>query len=118
MSRKFLIVTVLILAIVSGCSDNDPIGPGAGASGGALLGLIDDHTLEYNQIDSVTTYVLDNEGHQIRTVTVTPTVETISIIKDGDNWIIRDGATKMLNIKDTGPYIINNGYYHSDYQCC
>lgn len=114
MNKRLLIIAIVLLAGILGCSDDDPIGPGAGVSGGALLGLIHGHTLEYFQTDSITTYVDDGNGHLVRTVSVINQVVTISIIQEGDNWIIREGADKVLNLKISGPYVINNGYYDSD----
>ncbi len=112
---KRLLVLILLLApvalmpFVTGCDSDDdtPNGPNTTIDGLNLLGLIDDHALEYFQID--TTMTLD----PLETIVET-TIETLTVSGAGDDWVIWDNGQRRMNLKISASYVLQNGYWYRD----
>lgn len=113
MKRLLILILLLapaaILPLVAGCDSDDetPNGPSASIDGLSLMGLISDHSLEYFQID--TTVTLD----PLET-TVETTIETLTVSGAGEDWIIYDNSDRLMNLKVSQSYLLQNGYWYKD----
>ncbi len=95
--------------LLAGCSEDEDDGTGSGPSfavgGRDLLGLVDGRTLDYMVIDTIITW-LPSYNVEVDTGT-----QIIWISGDGDDWIIKDGGTPLLNLKISEPFVLHNGYW-------
>ncbi len=108
-TRITLIVIIGLFAgfFGHGCSEDTPLltPPLEQLDGAALLGLQDNRTLSYLQVDSVIT--IDSAYH----VTVTTSVKTITLSGGGNDWIVRSDSQAILNLKLTDEAVIQTGYW-------
>lgn len=90
------------------CSDSEKdkgTNPILAPSGAEMLGLVNGRSLDYLQIDTTITWVPsyqvseDTSGHIVR------------ISGSGNEWIITDDSTDMLNVLISDPYVSINGYW-------
>ena len=104
--RKICIYVLLFgLLSITGCEDsNNIINSPKSIDGLSLLGLSNGRTFVYLQTDTVVTA-------NPFTVSVSDTTCTITITGSGDDWIISEGTTKIINLKVGASSIIQNGYW-------
>jgi hypothetical protein len=112
MTKRFFavlpILLLLVLAISCGNEDNSPNSPLNSLDGADLLGLIDNRTFDYFEIDTVITLL------PIRTVKIDTSIHRFSVTGSGNDWIVSDSAGDMLNLKLSDPYVLQNGYWREE----
>ena len=105
MRKISICLSLLCLLLFTGCEDSNNITNNPkGIDGLSLLGLTNGRSFVYLQTDTVVTA-------NPFTISVTDTTRVINISGAGDNWIISDGATKIINLKVGASSIIQNGYW-------
>jgi len=113
--RVIFIILFALLLLLSGCSSNSTGRAGSGINSASVLGLTEDRSLEYFQIDTTITYVPDTTGSHdpSRDVHETAITRTFTIAQVDDSWIVSDGNGPLLNLIISGNYVLHNGYYAS-----
>ncbi len=104
-----LFMAVFLVTVIASCDNDDDnsTGPAAEIDGLSLMGFADDRSLEYFQIDTTVTF------DPFSTIVAT-TVETLTVRGGGEDWVIYDNGHRMLNLKVSAPYVLQNGYWYDD----
>lgn len=108
--RTFICGLTAVIVLLSGCGEDDGVSsqtPGY-VSGLALMGLVDNRTLEYIQTDTTISF------DPVYSVTVTTTSRNIRISGGDDEWIVMQADSPLINLRVTGEAVIQNGYWHRE----
>ncbi|MFZ5979427.1 MAG: hypothetical protein ACOYVF_02240 [Candidatus Zixiibacteriota bacterium] len=107
MAKKITLIMILILALSwTGCDENDSdegLSP-TSVEGLNLLGLVNNRSLYYFQLDT-TTLVPSFE------VEIDSLFRTINIAGSGTGWVVSDDDQPLINLLITNHYILQNGYW-------
>ena len=109
---RFILVVLLIVALVIGCSDDDGINSSSSSKSAGyadavnLFGLVDGRTLVYVQTDTTWTTAFSYSSRSYR--------DTINISGGDGDWIIKDSDVPVLNLKVNDGWIIQNGYWNNN----
>jgi hypothetical protein len=110
MSLRALIAGLTAAVILlPGCGEDDGVSsqsPGY-VNGLTLMGLADGRTLQYIRTDSTTSF------DPVYDVSVTVEPETIRIAGTGDEWIVMQSDSPLINLRVTDEAIIQNGYWQT-----
>ena len=102
--RKIIFYLLICSFLVIGCEDSDNVvNTPKIVDGLSLLGLVDGRTLVYIQTDTTI-----NPDYSI---SITDTTLSVLITGAGNDWIIHNGAEKLINLKIASSSIIQNGYW-------
>jgi len=100
-----LVFALATLVLFSGCDDDSTIVSSSDlVDASRLFGFSDGRVFNYLQTDTLTTV-------DPFLITITEIHQVVRISGDGDDWVIWDNNTPLVNLKITANDIIQNGYW-------
>ncbi len=107
--RAFIPGLAAAVILLPGCGEDDGVSsqPPDYVNGLTLMGLVDGRTLQYIQTDTTTSF------DPVYTVAVTMESKTVRIAGAGDEWIVMQADSPLINLRITGESVIQNGYWQS-----
>ncbi|MDH4157271.1 MAG: hypothetical protein OEW00_08350 [candidate division Zixibacteria bacterium] len=108
--RAFIPGLAAVLMLLPGCGEDDGVSsqPPGYVNGLTLMGLVDNRSLQYIQTDTTTSF------DPVYSVTVATVSKTIRIAGAGDEWIVMQADSPLINLRVTDESVIQNGYWQRD----